>query len=128
MQQLPMMIYRGGKLNANPANYRIVNDVPEILVAATEGFWTHKVDSAEAVKKLDYVQAYFAKQKEEINKQKLVETIIERAANVEEVEKELPSLEERFKDSTGANAIIDRGPYKGQETKQFKIWKENHNA
>ncbi len=135
MAYLSKMIYRGGVMSPKPENYRVVMDMEELLAAVTEGFWSHDCESAKAQLLVPEVKEYCATRQKAVQQQEQIDNLInddvpevdlEEEILNEQLSEKLPTLEEQFKERFNKNALIDRGPFKGQECKAFKAFKKAH--
>lgn len=108
----PRMVHKNGVHSATEGNWRIVNNVPELLDAAIEGFWSYELESRDQVKDLPYVKEYIEETKAQEEKEK------EKSVMLSGLIKPGP-LHEEFKKETGKKAV-----HKGKEVQAFLDWKK----
>ncbi len=73
------MIYRSGKLDANPKNYRIINDIKELLIAIEDGFYPTGYSSKKEVLEIPEVKAELKIISDERDSQAEVDALIDDA-------------------------------------------------
>ena len=111
---IPCMLYKTRE------TYKVVHTEEEYIQARAEGWHNHWQpefwDSKPQAEKI--ADAEEAEAEEDTRVIEIPNDMME--------EDEEKNLEDLFTEATGKNALCDRGPYKGQETKQFLKWKKDN--
>jgi len=126
MSYVPRWIYKDGKLSTRPADGVLVKSIAELLEKTEEGFLPL---GCESIDKLAEIPEFHRELNVFVNKQKTDDKVEKIAEKVTEYHPESEGVcpqtdKEKFEKETGKKAYIDRGPYKGDETKAFKKYKE----
>jgi hypothetical protein len=114
----PNMVYENGQRG----EYRICNNAKEMVLAAEDNFWPIH-STRESVLSDPDVVGEIQGQKAAVVQEKIEDKIVEAAIINEDP---LPTIEEQYKSATGRTPLNAKGRWAGQETKNFKQWKEMH--
>ena len=114
----PNMVYKNGQRG----EYRVCNNAREMVLAAHDDFWPIR-HSKEWVLSNPAINTDLAAVKAQDEQKKKEDEIVD--SLIKEPE-EVISIEERYKNSTGRDAIQTQGRWTGKETKAFQAWKAMH--
>ena len=121
MSYLPRWIYKDGKLSPKPGDGVLVKDINEYLLKVEEGFYPLRCDTKQGALEVPEIASIIGAKRIEIKQQAVIVDMITK-------DDDLLSMEEQFEERFDKPALVSRGRWKGQETKDFKKFKEAHNA